>query len=275
VRTADTDAEEITTLMVGQALKAADRPAAPPARTGTPVMAVEHLSGGAAKDVSLEVFAGEVVGLYGLVGSGRSSLARSITGQRRPAGGTVRVDGEAVSFRSPQAALRRGVAYLTEDRRLEGFVPDFDNGGNLGLVVLPRQLATAGVVRRGRERGLVRELIGRYQVKGGPRTYTSTLSGGNQQKVCVAKWLQADPRFVVLDEPTKGIDVGARANIYRLIQDSAETGRAVLVVSSEAEELLHLCHRIVVLRDGTVSGEFDPDHCTTDDLIRSALGGAA
>lgn len=275
LHTDETSPDEVTTLMVGEALTAVDRPAPPRSRNGTPVISVSRLSGGAARDVSLDVHEGEIVGLYGMVGSGRSSVARSMTGQRRPAGGTVRVNGKPIAFRSPQSALREGIAYVSEDRRLEGFIPDFDNGRNMSLVVLPTQLATAGVVRSRKERSLVQDLIGRYQVKGSARTYTSTLSGGNQQKVCVAKWLQADPRFVALDEPTKGIDVGARANIYRLVRDSAEQGRAILVVSSEAEELLQLCHRILVLRDGVVVGEFDPDHCTTDDLIRAALGGPA
>jgi ribose transport system ATP-binding protein len=127
----------------------------------------------------------------------------------------------------------------------------------------------------------VRELVSEYQVKGTATTLTRTLSGGNQQKVCIAKWLEADPDFVVLDEPTKGIDVGARANIYELIHAFAQgnvTGempdkanKGVLVVSSEAEELLQLCHRILVMRDGRIAGEFDPDHATTDDLIRTAL----
>jgi len=276
VRTAETDPEEVTTLMVGEALRAVDRPR--PYAGGAdrpPVMSVRNVSGGAAVDVSLDVRAGEVVGLYGLVGSGRSSVARSITGQHHPTGGQVLLDGEPVRYRSPGAALRAGVAYLTEDRRLEGFVPDFDNGENLSLAVLNSQLSRFGIVQRRKERAMVRSLIERFQVKGGPGTFTSTLSGGNQQKVCVGKWLQADPRFIVLDEPTKGIDVGARANIYRIILDSAEQGRAVLVVSSEAEELLQLCHRIVVLRDGLVVGEFDPEHSTTEDLIRAALGGPA
>lgn len=275
LRTDRTDVEQITTLMVGESLKAAERPTNRPSHEGRPVVAVENLSGGSAHDISLEVHAGEVVGVYGLVGSGRSSLARSITGQHRPASGTIKLDGEPVEFRSPQAALRHGVAYMTEDRRLEGFIPDFTNAENLSVVVLSTELASAGVVNRRRERGVVAELIKRYQVKGGARTFTRSLSGGNQQKVCIAKWLQADPRFVVLDEPTKGIDVGARANIYRLIHDTAEQGRAVLVVSSEAEELLQLSHRILVLRDGHLVGEFDPQHCDTDDLIRAALGGQA
>ena len=274
LRTSETTPEEVTTLMVGAALRAVDRPE-PFVDTsgGPPVMSVRNVSGGAARDVSFDVRAGEVVGLYGLVGSGRSSVARSITGQHQPTGGTVLFDGQPAKYRSPGAALRAGVAYLTEDRRLEGFVPDFDNGQNLSLAVLDSQLSRFGVVQRRKERAMVRSLIERFQVKGGPGTFTSTLSGGNQQKVCVGKWLQADPRFVVLDEPTKGIDVGARANIYRIIHDSAQQGRAVLVVSSEAEELLQLCHRIVVLRDGLVVGEFDPEQSTTEDLIRAALGG--
>ncbi len=275
VDTRNTDVEQITTLMVGESLKAAERPSTRPGHMQRPVVAVRNVSGGSAHDISLEVHAGEVVGLYGLVGSGRSSVARSITGQHRPTSGTIELNGKPIELRSPQAALRHGVAYMTEDRRLEGFIPDFTNGENLSMVVLSKDLAKNGVVNQKREHGLVSDLIKRYQVKGGARTYTRTLSGGNQQKVCIAKWLQADPQFVVLDEPTKGIDVGARANIYRLIHDTAEQGRAVLVVSSEAEELLQLSHRILVLKDGRLVGEFDPTNCDTDDLIRAALGGPA
>jgi ABC-type sugar transport system ATPase subunit len=270
LKAAETNADEITTLMIGQALKALARPA--PAQTAgkDPVMSVRDLYGGAARGVSFDVNPGEIVGLYGLVGSGRSSVARSITGQRKAAGGTITVRGEEVQLNSPGAALRRRVAYVTEDRRLEGFVKDFDNGENMSLVVLPR-MSRAGVVRAGVEKARVRELIEEYQVKGGATTYTRSLSGGNQQKVVVAKWLEADPDFVVLDEPTKGIDVGARANIYEIIHAVAARGKGVLVVSSEAEELLSLCHRIVVMRNGRIAGEFDPEHADTDDLIRTAL----
>jgi ribose transport system ATP-binding protein len=271
LRAAETNADEITTLMIGQALKALDRPA--PAQTAAgkaSVMSVRDLHGGAAKGVSFDVNPGEIVGLYGLVGSGRSSVARSITGQRRAAGGTITVHGEQVHLNSPGAALRRRVAYVTEDRRLEGFVKDFNNGENMSLVVLPR-MSKAGVIQAGVEKARVRELIREYQVKGGAQTYTRSLSGGNQQKVVVAKWLEADPDFVVLDEPTKGIDVGARANIYEIIHAVAARGKGVLVVSSEAEELLSLCHRILVMRNGQIAGEFDPEHADTDDLIRTAL----
>ena len=270
LRTAETDPDEVTTLMIGQALKALDRPA--PAQTeGTrPVVSVRDLHGGSADGVSFDVHPGEVLGLYGLVGSGRSSVARTVTGQKPATSGTIAINGEEVTLDSPGAALRKRVAYLTEDRRLEGFVKDFDNGENMSLVVLPR-MARSGVVQSGVEKKRTGELIGEYQVKGGTKTYTRTLSGGNQQKVVVAKWLESDPDFVVLDEPTKGIDVGARANIYEIIHGVAARGKAVLVVSSEAEELLSLCHRILVMRGGKIVGEFDPETADTDDLIRTAL----
>jgi ribose transport system ATP-binding protein len=280
-----TFADDITTLMIGRALKALERPTPPHLSDEQPVMAVRDLRGGSAHGVSFDVMPGEVVGLYGLVGSGRSSVARSITGQRKAASGTITVNGEQVQLNSPGAALRKKVAYLTEDRRLEGFVKDFDNGQNMSLVVLPQTLSRNGVIDLSKERKRVRELVKEYQVKGTATTFTRTLSGGNQQKVCIAKWLEANPDFVVLDEPTKGIDVGARANIYELIHAFAAgkvaageanggakaANKAVLVVSSEAEELLQLCHRILVMRDGKIAGEFDPDHATTDDLIRTAL----
>ncbi len=270
VTASESDPDAITTLMIGQALKALARPQAVETSDAAPVISVRDLYGGTAEGVSFDVKPGEIVGLYGLVGSGRSSVARSITGQKKAASGTITVHGEEVQLNSPGAALNKRIAYLTEDRRLEGFVKDFDNGQNMSLVVLPR-MAKAGVVDAPREKKRVRELIKEFQVKGGPKTYTSTLSGGNQQKVVVAKWLESDPDFVVLDEPTKGIDVGARANIYEIIQAVAARGKGVLVVSSEAEELLSLCHRILVMRNGKIVEEFDPDEADTDDLIRTAL----
>ena len=270
LKTAETDPDEVTSLMIGEALKALARPA-PVENTGAdPVISVRDLWGGSAEGVSFDVNPGEIVGLYGLVGSGRSSVARTITGQKRAASGTITIRGEVVQLASPGAALRKGVAYLTEDRRLEGFVKDFDNGANMSLVVLPK-MAKGGVVQTGVEKARVRELIDEYQVKGGTKTLTRSLSGGNQQKVVVAKWLETDPDFVVLDEPTKGIDVGARANIYEIIQAVAARGKGVLVVSSEAEELLSLCHRILVMRNGHIVEEFDPEQADTDDLIRTAL----
>ena len=271
VQAADSSPDEITTLMIGQALKALDRPTPVQNTPGqVPVLSVSDLHGGTARGVSFHVDPGEIVGLYGLVGSGRSSVARTVTGQRPAVSGVIKLHGKEISLPNPTAAVSKKIAYLTEDRRLEGFVKDFDNGENMSLVVLPT-MAKAGVVDTSREKARIRELISEFQVKGGTKTYTSTLSGGNQQKVVVAKWLEADPELVVLDEPTKGIDVGARANIYEIIHNVAARGKGVLVVSSEAEELLSLCHRILVMRNGQIVEEFDPEYASTDDLIRTAL----
>ena len=270
VKTSESSPDEVTTLMIGKGIKALDRPA--PVRTEgvEPLISVRDLEGGSASGVSFDVHPGEIVGLYGLVGSGRSSVARTVTGQKPAAGGTITLRGKEVNLTSPGDALRQRIAYLTEDRRLEGFVKDFTNGSNMSLVVLPR-MSRGGVVRSQVEKDRVRELTKEYQVKGGPTTYTTALSGGNQQKVVVAKWLESDPDFVVLDEPTKGIDVGARSNIYEIIHALAARGKAVLVVSSEADELLPLCHRILVMRNGRIAAEMDPEQADTDDLIRTAL----
>ena len=167
---ADSNPDEITTLMIGQALKALDRPAPVEASAKTPVIEVRDLYGGTANGVSFDVNPREIVGLYGLVGSGRSSVARTITGQRKAGGGSIKLHGSAINLPTPGAAVAKWIAYLTEDRRLEGFVKDFDNGENMSLV-LPK-MSKAGVIQSSVEKKRVRELIGEYQVKGRPLTGT-------------------------------------------------------------------------------------------------------
>jgi len=272
VETRDTTEEEVITLMIGDAARALEPPQSNSPMTETPALSVESLSSGSARNVSFDVQPGEIVGIYGLIGSGRSSVARSIGGQQASHGGTIRAFGQLISVKTPRAALRSGIAYLTEDKRKEGFVTDFTNAQNLTLVTIDKE-AKAGVIDLRRERDRVRELIAKYQIKGGADTLTSTLSGGNQQKVCIAKWLEADPSIIVLDEPTKGVDVGARLNIYKIIHQLAHEQKALVVVTSEAEEALMLCHRVLIMRDGEIVGEFKPSESTTDDLIRAALGG--
>ncbi|MCU1543460.1 MAG: hypothetical protein JWM50_1325 [Microbacteriaceae bacterium] len=271
VRTSETTPAEVMTLMIGEAVSALESPA-PIVSTAAPVLEVENLSSGSADNVSFLVRPGEVVGIYGLVGSGRSSIARAISGNQRRDSGTVRVNGEEITAKSPRDALRLGIAYLTEDRRREGFVKDFTNGENLTLAT-PHLFSRFGVINRRRENKRVGEMIREYQVKGGASTFTRTLSGGNQQKVIIAKWLEARPDLVLLDEPTKGIDVGARLNIYTIIRALADDQKGVVVITSEAEEALMLCNRILVLRDGRFVGEYYPADSTTDDLIRASLGG--
>jgi len=169
--------------------------------------------------------------------------------------------------------LHRGVGYVPQDRHARGFAPQLGVGENLTMAVLDRVAPGAlGLVSsRVRDRIAQGQVAKLQIVASSLEQPVSSLSGGNQQKVVVAKWLETDPDFIVLDEPTKGIDVGARANIYAIIHALAARGKGVLVVSSEAEELLSLCHRILVMRNGETVGEFDPEHADTDDLIRTAL----
>lgn len=271
VRTADTTPDEVMTLMIGEAVSALQSPP-PITTTEQPVLEVEGLSSGSADDVSFSVQPGEVLGIYGLVGSGRSSIVRSISGNQSRDSGTVRLRGRVIRPRSPRDAVRAGIAYLTEDRRREGFVKDFTNGENMTLAT-PGKFSRFGILDVRKERRRIGELIREFQVKGGPNTFTRTLSGGNQQKVIIAKWMETSPDVVLLDEPTKGIDVGARLNIYQIIRALADEGKGVVVVTSEAEEALMLCNRILILKEGRFVGEYHPETSTTDDLIRASLGG--
>ncbi len=271
---AGTNAEHVTSLMIGDALKVLHRPPSGASVDVEPMLQVSGLQAGSARDVSFTVRPGEILGLYGLVGSGRSSIARAITGQQRFVSGSVKIRGRKPNLRSPGTALDEGIAYVSEDRRLEGFIPDFTNGENLTLATLS-VLSRFGVLKLGRARTAADDLVKRFTVKGSASTMTSTLSGGNQQKVCIAKWIAANPDVIVLDEPTKGIDVGARATIYDIIFDMAKAGKTIVVVSSEAEEILLLTHRVLVMREGRIVATLDSSRATTEDLARPALGSAA
>ena len=258
---ADSNPDEITTLMIGQALKALARPA--PVQSDpdqVPVMSVRDLYGGAARGCLVRRQSGR----------DRRSLR---AGRQRPILRRAHHHRSAPSRQRLDQAARRGgqPAHSRGRRGARDRLPDRGpppGGLRQGLRQRrehePRRAAQdgqPGVVQSAVEKKRVRELIEEYQVKGGTKTYTRTLSGGNQQKVVVAKWMETDPDFVVLDEPTKGIDVGARANIYEIIHSVAARGKGVLVVSSEAEELLSLCHRILVMRNGQIVGRVRPRTC--------------
>ncbi|MGJ0204254.1 ATP-binding cassette domain-containing protein [Leucobacter sp. gxy201] len=272
--TASTDHDEILTMMVGERVAAIEPPENAPGPEIEPLVRVEGLAAGSAHDISFTIRPGEILGMYGLVGSGRSSIARAISGQQERYAGTVTIGGRETHARTPFHALDDGVVYVSEDRRKEGFLPDFSNGQNMTISTLGRY-SKGGVLKLREERAEVDRLITEYQVKGTGSTLTRTLSGGNQQKVCLAKWLEAEPEFVILDEPTKGIDIAARMNIYQIIRRLADAGKAVLVVSSEAEEATALCHRILIARDGEIVAEMHPHTDTADDVIRASLGGKA
>jgi ribose transport system ATP-binding protein len=202
------------------------------------------------RNLDLEVRAGEIVGLAGLLGSGRTEAARAVFGLDRVTGGSLKVKGREASIGSPRDAIAAGLAFLTEDRKVEGIVPDLSVRENLTLALLPR-LCRMGIVDEARERRIVEEFIRALGIRTADMDQPiRELSGGNQQKVLLGRWLALEPRLLILDEPTRGVDVGAKAEIQNIIAKRVAEGCAVLLISSEFEELIEGAHNIVVLQEG-------------------------
>ncbi|MEU5664520.1 sugar ABC transporter ATP-binding protein [Streptomyces longwoodensis] len=218
-------------------------------------------------EVSLQLRPGEVLGLGGLLGSGRTETAKALAGALPLDSGTVTVGGRELRRPSPAAAIRAGISLLSEDRKAEGIVPGLSVRENIVLAAMPR-LSRAGVVSRKQQDRIVRIFMERLRIKAaGPEQKVEELSGGNQQKVLLARWLCLEPKVLLLDEPTRGIDVGAKAEVQALIDELAQEGLAVLLISSDVEELVEGADRLVVLRGGAVAGELSGDLVTEADLL--------
>jgi ABC-type sugar transport system ATPase subunit len=231
--------------------------------------------GSVVRDVSISVDAGEIVGIAGLVGSGRSEFARLLFGADRPDAGTIAVRGEDVRFGSPLDAIANGVAFVPEDRKGDGLLMNLSIGDNIALASLPA-LSRCGVPRRRHQRQQVGELLASLDVRPPePSRAVSTLSGGNQQKVMFAKWLLRKPRVLIVDEPTRGVDVGAKFAIYELIAQLASEGLGVIVISSELPEVLGLAHRVCVMRGGRIVAELTAEEATEDAVMHAAFGANA
>ena len=247
-------------------------------RTGTGGAAVLSLDGvryrgGPPAPVSLEVRAGEILGMAGLVGAGRTELSEAVFGVRPLTGGGLHLDGRPLRVTRPADAIAAGVVLVPEDRRLHGLVGLESVGFNLSLPNLDRLASWAGVRRRD-EANLHRTWIDRLRVKTPSAAQpVGLLSGGNQQKVVYGKWLARDPRVLILDEPTRGVDVGAKAEIYALIDDLAGRGVAVWMITSDMEELLGMSDRVVVMHEGRLAGELARDRLTEEAVMRLATGG--
>jgi ribose transport system ATP-binding protein len=250
--------------------EAAPRPAAP---RGAELLRVEGLTRrGALHDVSFALHAGEVVALAGLVGAGRTEVARALVGLDPVDAGRVVVRGRARRIRSPRQALRAGLALVPEDRKRQGIVPGRPIRENVALAAL-RALARLGVVRRAAERALAERHAGALRVRAASvEQAVGTLSGGNQQKVVLARWLAARAEVLILDEPTRGIDVAAREELYALVGRLAAGGAAILLVSSELPEVVRLADRVLVMRAGRVAGEFARGEATPAALLACAVG---
>ena len=267
----ETDRNELVRRMVGRELLAEER-SEPPAEEGAVVLDVRGLSRtGRFQDVSFSVRAGEIVGLAGLIGAGRSEVAETIFGIEAPTAGTVTVAGEAFPPGSVPAAVAQGIALVPEDRQGQGLALPLSVGQNL-LLSVQGSLTTAGFRSPSRERAVVSDVMQRLAVKAaGPDAAAGTLSGGNQQKLSLGKWLATKPRVLLLDEPTRGVDVGAKAEVYRLIRQLARDGMATLVISSDLPEILALSDRILVMRAGRIAGEVPRAGATEEKILALAL----
>ena len=265
------DRERLVELMVGRALN--DEFPKVRAERGHEVLAVCDLSGGRVRGVSFVVHAGEVVGIAGLVGAGRTDLARLIFGADVAKGGEVRLDGKPLRVRSPRDAIRQGICLLTEDRKAQGLVLGLSARDNFALSNLDRWSAR-GFVRRKMELDAFERFVASLKIRvSGPDQPAGNLPGGNQQKLLLARWLARDSRVLIFDEPTRGIDVGAKHEIYLLINELVRRGKAIVMISSELPEILGMSDRILVMHRGRLVGEIvEPAAATQEQILTLAVG---
>ena len=264
--------DDVIRMMVGRPL-AAMFPKAPNRAIGEEVLRVENLSRGTrVRGVGFSVMAGEIVGLGGLVGSGRTETVRLIFGADPRDSGDIVMRGRKVKIASPLDAVLAGIGLVPEDRKHQGVILDMSIRTNTTMARLGPVVNLAGLIRRRLEKATVGALSQRLRLKSaGIEAPVSSLSGGNQQKVVLAKWFHAGTDVIILDEPTRGVDVGAKTEIYALIEELAAAGKAVLVISSEHQELFGLCDRVLVMAEGRIQGTLTPDDYSEESLLTLAM----
>jgi L-arabinose transport system ATP-binding protein len=263
--------DELVRMMVGRDLSQMFRRERDTSSPGDVVLELVDVTTDDVSGINLTVRAGEVVGLAGLVGAGRSELVRAVVGDLPIRTGEVRLDGKPLRLRSPQDAVHAGIGFAPEERKADALIMRRTVRDNTSLAVLDR-LRKWRIVQRGAERELVRRFVEQLRVRTPSiEQEVRKLSGGNQQKVVLARWLARRPRVLILDEPTRGIDVGAKAEIYAIVDELAKSGIAILVVSSDLPEVLGLCDRIVVMQNGRITGELDHDTATEERILALAM----
>jgi ABC-type sugar transport system ATPase subunit len=269
VPASELDEEKLVRLMVGR--EVGNLYPKPEAEIGDVVLRVSGISRGTIlQDCSFEVRSGEILGFAGLVGAGRTELARAVFGADPVASGAVELEGEEVKIKDPQAAIEAGIGYLTEDRKGEGLALQLGVAQNITLAHVP---VRAGFLDLGAERRTARRRRDELNIRTPSiRRRVQVLSGGNQQKVVVAKWLETRAKVLFFDEPARGIDVGAKAEMFGLIGDLAEEGRAIVLISSYLPELLNMCDRILVMREGQVAGTLSREEFSEERVIALATG---
>ena len=268
---ADTGKDDLIGMMVGRTIDVLFPKK--DVKPGEVILEVEHLDRRPlTRDVSFHVRAGEIVGIAGLVGSGRSELAQAIFGVTPADSGSILLAGQKVDIASPKDAKALGIAYVPEDRGLQGLIRPMSLRENISMAVLER-LASGSLIRRDEERRLAEDAIEQFGIRASSaEQIVNKLSGGNQQKAVLAKWLATTPRVLIMDEPTRGVDVGAKAEIHRLMGDLAERGLAILMISSELPEIMGMSDRILVMREGSLAAEFSRDEATQEEIAAAMMG---
>ncbi len=240
---------------------------------GQPLLQVENLSvAGKFADLSFEVRSGEIVGLFGLVGAGRTDVANALFGVSHPDTGRIRINGNPADIRSPKQAIALGLAYVPEDRQQHGLLLPFSVSSNMTMAV-PERISSRGWLHSKIEYQIAQEYAAnlRIQLRDVAQP-TSELSGGNQQKTVLSKWLLTEPKVLILDEPTRGIDVGAKSEVHHLMSEMTKQGKAILMISSEMPEVLAMSDRIIVMREGLITGHFDRSNANPEAIMAAATG---
>ncbi len=271
---AETTNDELVSLMVGR--EVAELFPKTPAEIGDVVLDVQGLEhAGTFHDVSFQVRAGEIVGLAGLVGAGRSEIARAVFGVDKYDAGTVTLNSRSVPGGKPRAAIAAGMAFVAEDRRKQGLVVEESVARNVASVIR-RRLAKAGLISTSIENKAAGPWAGKLEVKTNALDMAaSTMSGGNQQKVVIAKWLATNPKLLIIDEPTRGIDIGTKSEVHRLLSELAGQGMAILMISSELPEVLGMADRVLVVCEGEITAELDRAEATPEKVMHAATRGAS
>lgn len=269
----DFDEAALVTSMIGRSLAKLTRRAR--MGHGEVVFETRGLSrSGSFSEIDLQVRAGEIVGVAGLVGSGRSEFAQSVFGRDRVTSGTIFVAGQETRIRSVRQAIAHGIGYVPEERQAQGLFATLSSASNVSMAALSR-LQVFGILSRRREIEYVNNALGPLRIRTRVNAQVSTLSGGNQQKVLLGRWLALKPRVLILDEPTRGIDVGTRFEIYRIIDQLTDAGVAILLISSDIQELLQLSDRVLVMRGGRLVADFADDDLTEMNIGAAALGASS
>ncbi|WP_226038485.1 sugar ABC transporter ATP-binding protein [Aquibacillus saliphilus] len=268
----ETDFDEIVSMMVGRQL--GERFPIRKSKIGNVKLAVEGLTRkDEFKDVSLEVKAGEILGISGLMGAGRSELVETIFGYRNEDQGKILIDGKPLKLKNPQDAIEQGIAFVSEDRKSKGLVIDFSIRDNLNMSNLTT-LSNKGWMVHGNELSLYKEMVSRLSIRSsGSEQKAKSLSGGNQQKVVIGKWLGMRPKVLILDEPTRGVDVGAKKEIYSIMNDLADQGVAIIMVSSELPEIIGMSTRVAVMCEGKLMTTLDKHEFSEERIMHFATGG--